>query len=29
MIEWVAHWIAMDGPSLEKPTHFEVRDGKF
>lgn len=29
MIEWVAHWIAMGGPSLEKPTHFEVRDGRF
>jgi nucleoside-diphosphate-sugar epimerase len=29
MIEWVAHWIAIDGPSLDKPTHFEVRDGKF
>ncbi|MEJ2165054.1 MAG: NAD(P)-dependent oxidoreductase [Desulfobacterales bacterium] len=29
MIEWVANWIAIGGASLEKPTHFEVRDGKF
>jgi len=29
MIEWVAEWILLDGPSLDKPTHFEVRDGKF
>ena len=29
MIEWVAHWIDQGGASLEKPTHFEVSDGKF
>jgi nucleoside-diphosphate-sugar epimerase len=29
MIEWVAHWIDQGGASLEKPTHFEVRNGKF
>jgi nucleoside-diphosphate-sugar epimerase len=29
MIEWVAHWIGMGGPTLSKPTHFETRDGKF
>jgi nucleoside-diphosphate-sugar epimerase len=29
MIEWVAHWIKLGGASLDKPTHFEVRDGKF
>ena len=29
MIEWIGHWIEVDGPSLDKPTHFEVRDGKF
>ena len=29
MIEWIAHWIEVDGPSLDKPTHFEIRDGKF
>ncbi|MFP6771405.1 MAG: NAD-dependent epimerase/dehydratase family protein [Alphaproteobacteria bacterium] len=29
MIDWVADWIARDGGSLGKPTHFEVRDGKY
>lgn len=29
MIEWVAQWIELGGSSLDKPTHFEVRDGKF
>ncbi|MCS6952426.1 MAG: NAD(P)-dependent oxidoreductase [Bryobacterales bacterium] len=29
MIEWVAQWIAAGGRILGKPTHFEVRDGKF
>jgi nucleoside-diphosphate-sugar epimerase len=29
MIEWVAHWIGMGGTTLNKPTHFETRDGKF
>jgi nucleoside-diphosphate-sugar epimerase len=29
MIEWVAHWIELGGASLDKPTHFDVRDGKF
>jgi hypothetical protein len=29
MIAWVADWIARGGPTLGKPTHFEVRDGKF
>jgi hypothetical protein len=29
MIEWVANWIGMGGPTWNKPTHFEVRDGKF
>jgi nucleoside-diphosphate-sugar epimerase len=29
MIEWVAHWIELGGALLDKPTHFEVRDGKF
>ena len=29
MIEWIAHWIELGGASLDKPTHFEVRDGKF
>jgi nucleoside-diphosphate-sugar epimerase len=29
IIEWTAHWIKMGGPTLNKPTHFETRDGKF
>jgi len=29
MIERVAAWVRAGGPSLEKPTHFEERDGRF
>ncbi len=29
MIEWVADWIVRGGRILGKPTHFEVRNGKF
>jgi nucleoside-diphosphate-sugar epimerase len=29
MMEWVAQWVRAGGPSLDKPTHFEVRDGAF
>ena len=29
MIEWTANWIGRGGPTLDKPTHFSVRDGKF
>jgi nucleoside-diphosphate-sugar epimerase len=29
MIEWLAQWVAAGGSTLNKPTHFEVRDGKF
>jgi len=29
MIEWTAAWIQSDGATLGKPTHFEVRSGKF
>ena len=29
MIEWVAHWVKISGPTLAKPTHFETRDGRF
>jgi nucleoside-diphosphate-sugar epimerase len=29
MLDLVASWVANDGPLLDKPTHFETRDGKF
>jgi nucleoside-diphosphate-sugar epimerase len=29
MLERIAHWVQRGGESLGKPTHFEVRDGKF
>ena len=29
ILEWTAEWIKSGGPTLGKPTKFEVRDGKF
>lgn len=29
MIRWIADWVARGGESLDKPTHFEVRSGRF
>ena len=29
MIEWVTEWVRIGGTTLQKPTHFEARDGKF
>ncbi len=29
LIEWVAQWLLNDGETLNKPTHFEVRDGRY
>jgi nucleoside-diphosphate-sugar epimerase len=29
MVHWIADWIGRGGETLGKPTHFEVRDGKF
>ena len=29
MIAWVADWVRRGGATLNKPTHFEVRDGTF
>ncbi len=29
IIRWVVDWLRRDGPTLNKATHFEVRDGKF
>ena len=28
-IDWVAHWVRSNGRTLNKPSHFETRDGKF
>ena len=27
--QWVAHWVRTGGASLNKPTHFEVTDGRY
>lgn len=29
LIHWVADWLSTGGRLLDKPTHFETRDGKF
>jgi nucleoside-diphosphate-sugar epimerase len=29
MIGWTADWVAQGGANLGKPTHYEVRDGRF
>jgi hypothetical protein len=29
LIEWIAEWIRAGQPLWDKPTHFEVRDGRF
>ena len=29
MIEWIVAWIREGGVTLNKPTHFQTRDGKF
>jgi hypothetical protein len=29
MLEWIADWVRRGGESLERPTHFQVRDGNF
>jgi nucleoside-diphosphate-sugar epimerase len=29
MLRWTAHWVMHGGISLNKPTHFEARDGKY
>lgn len=29
MVEWIASWIRDGGAILNKPTHFQTRDGKF
>jgi hypothetical protein len=29
LLTWIAEWLKHGGESLNRPTHFEVRDGKF
>jgi nucleoside-diphosphate-sugar epimerase len=29
LVEWVADWVKRGGRNLDKPTHFESRDGRF
>jgi hypothetical protein len=29
LIDWTTDWIASGGGTLNKPTHFQVRDGRF
>ncbi|UUZ86163.1 NAD(P)-dependent oxidoreductase [Paenibacillus sp. P26] len=29
MIDWIAEWVAADGMTWNKPTHFQEREGKF
>lgn len=29
MLDWTAHWVGNNRPSLDKPTKFEVRNGQF
>jgi hypothetical protein len=29
LLEWVADWLNRGGRVLDRPTHFEARDGKF
>ena len=29
MMNWIAQWLNDGGELLGKPTHFEIKDGKF
>jgi nucleoside-diphosphate-sugar epimerase len=29
MLKWIAHWVKGGGRNLDRPTHFETRDGRY
>jgi nucleoside-diphosphate-sugar epimerase len=29
LLDWIAHWVRRNGPTLNKPTGFQIRDGRF
>lgn len=29
IVRWVAHWVAIGGAMLDKPTHYQEREGRF
>ena len=29
IIQWISHWVMNGKPTYDKPTHFDVRDGKY
>jgi len=29
MLDWISHWLLSGGPTLNKPTHFQTRDGNY
>lgn len=29
LLRWIAHWVKEGGRNLDKPTHFETRDGQY
>lgn len=29
VLQWLAHWLRIDGPTYNKPTHYQTRDGRY